>query len=83
MAGSASGTREPAGPAAELEDRSAGPSGQGDVEVEVARVLDQVDVVQAGEARVRSAVIAREPVAVSYAAPIGSWRRPPASRRAR
>ena len=42
---------EPAGPDGELEDRAAGPPGQGEIEVEVARVLDEVEVVQAGERR--------------------------------
>ena len=45
----ASGTASRPVPAAELEDRAAGPRGEGEVEVEVAGILDEVDVVEAGE----------------------------------
>ena len=40
---------QPPGPDGELEDRPAGPGGQREVEIEVARVVDEVEVVQAGE----------------------------------
>ena len=41
--------RKPARTYAQLEDRPTGPPCEGPVEVEVARVVDEVDVIQAGE----------------------------------
>ena len=40
---------QPAGPDRELEDRAAGPLGEREVQVEVARVVDEVEVVQPRE----------------------------------
>ena len=45
----ASGTARRPLPDGELEDRAAGPRGQGEEQVEVARVLGQVEVVEARE----------------------------------
>jgi hypothetical protein len=43
--------REPAGADAELEDGTAGPTGESEVQVEVPWVVDQVEVVQPSEGR--------------------------------
>ena len=43
--------RQPAGPDAQLEDRALGPIGEREIEVEVAGVVGQVEVVQARECR--------------------------------
>ena len=40
---------QPAGADGQLEDRAADPGGQGEVQVEVAGILEQVDVVEPGE----------------------------------
>ena len=44
---------QPAGPDRELEDRTLGAIGQREIQVEVARVVDEVEVVQAGQGRRR------------------------------
>jgi hypothetical protein len=41
--------RQPAGPDAQLEDRAVGPIGEREIEVEVAWIVGQVEVVQARE----------------------------------
>lgn len=51
MAGPRERDGQPPRAGAELEDRSACPGGQREVEVEVARILDEVEVVQAGQRR--------------------------------
>ena len=51
MAGLGQRDRDPAAADRELEDRAAGRAGQREVQVEVARVLEEVEVVQAGERR--------------------------------
>ena len=49
VAGGGERNRDPARAAAELEDRAARPRREGEVQVEVARILDEVEVVEAGE----------------------------------
>ena len=49
VAGLGQRDRQPPGPDRELEDRAVGAVGQREVQVEVARIVDQVEVVQAGE----------------------------------
>ena len=41
--------RDPPRPGGQLQDRAARPAGQGQIQVEVARILDEVEVVQAGQ----------------------------------
>jgi hypothetical protein len=49
VAGLGKGYRQPPAPHRQLEDRAAGTGGEGQVEVQVTRVVGQVQVVQAGE----------------------------------
>jgi hypothetical protein len=49
VSGLGQGNREAAAADRELEDRPAGARGQGQVEVQVARVVEEVQVVQPGE----------------------------------
>ena len=51
VAGLGQRDRQPAGPDGQLEDRAIGPIGQREIQVEVARVVGQVEVVQARERR--------------------------------
>jgi hypothetical protein len=43
--------RQPAGPDTQLEDRTVGAVGEGEIEIEIPGVVGQVEVVQAGEGR--------------------------------
>ena len=80
---------EAPGPGRELEDRSAGPSGEGQVQVQVARVLGEVEVVEPGERdglggrrrgqRGRRRVVGAERVAVW--ASVSGWLRRARARR--
>ena len=51
VAGLGQGNREAATADGQLQDRAVGTDGQGQVQIEVARVFDQVQVVQPGERR--------------------------------
>ena len=84
VAGLGQRDRQPTGADGELEDRAVGALGQREVEVEVARVVDEIEVVQAREGVRRRGVGAVEGRSRSMVSPpSGSGRRPGAGRRGR
>ena len=56
------------GPGRELEDRPAGPLGQGEIEVEVARIVDEIEVVETRQVVGRGPIADAERVAVDGSA---------------
>ena len=71
---------QPAASGGELEDRPVGPVGEGEVQVEVARIVDEVEVVQPGQRRRRRGIGSVEHAADER---LGGRGRLPADRRRR